>query len=137
LDSLKYRFGFGSPGVSSVPIDPVFQDRIRRLCGRRCRKGLIVVIYIKMKSQADLLQVVYAGGMPSLLFALAKAGKSRPARIAIMAITTSSSIKVKALSLGGRQVKLRCWTALEVRRESTPRTKERNFWLIISVFVVF
>ena len=36
----------------------------------------------------------------SLAFALANAGKSMPARIAMMAITTSSSIKVKPEFVG-------------------------------------
>jgi len=44
----------------------------------------------------------------ALDFALAKAGKSMPAKIAMMAITTSNSIKVKPESLGRR---------LEARKE--------------------
>jgi hypothetical protein len=44
----------------------------------------------------------------ALDFALAKAGKSMPAKIAMMAMTTSNSIKVKPESLGRR---------LEARKE--------------------
>ena len=39
--------------------------------------------------------IVQAGGLRGFLFGLANAGKSIAARIAMMAMTTSSSIRVK------------------------------------------
>src|SRR5262245_33699339 len=42
----------------------------------------------------------------ALVFALANAGKSMPARMAMMAITTSSSIKVNAVLTGGKETRV-------------------------------
>ena len=46
------------------------------------------------------LQLFRQADWPAFAFALAKAGNSSPASIAIMAITTSNSISVKPLAKG-------------------------------------
>src|SRR5204862_344616 len=57
--------------------------------------------YIYQASRSCLLLFMHR--MPwALALALAKAGNNRPARMAMMAITTNSSIKVKPLDWEGR-----------------------------------
>ena len=60
-------------------------------------EGLVVVLNVLQNPQADLLLVADAGGLAGLFAGLAKTGNRMAARIAIMAITTSSSISVKPL----------------------------------------
>ena len=51
------------------------------------------------------LQLFRQADWPALAFALARAGNNSPASIAIMAITTSNSISVKALAKRGLDVR--------------------------------
>jgi len=53
------------------------------------------VVHIHRVRQSPLLGVAQAGPLLSFIFALASAGKSIAARIAIIAITTSNSINLK------------------------------------------
>ena len=56
------------------------------------------VLDIHLQTKADLMQEVLARGTPCFSLALDSAGTSSAAKMAIIAMTTSNSIEVKALS---------------------------------------
>ena len=63
--------------------------------------AVAVVSHVELKSQSQLPVVLTHWVRETFSFAVAKAGKSIPARMATMAITTRSSISVKVLTEAG------------------------------------
>jgi len=58
-------------------------------------QGVIVIIDIKMSTQLKLSEIVEARDAVRFGLAFESAGNRRPARIAMIAMTTSNSINVK------------------------------------------
>ena len=64
------------------------------------RQAILVIHRVEMQRQASLFQVVEATDLLRLALGLAERRQKQRARIAMIAMTTSSSIKVNAFAFG-------------------------------------
>jgi len=65
-----------------------------------------MVARIQVHGDADLFGIAQTSDGQSFVLALARAGSKRPARMAIMAMTTSSSMSVNPFLAGGGNTRL-------------------------------